>query len=79
MTIQIENILLPFSKMSVEEQMELIAKARHNKYVLKPAIKVRKQKKAKATAKKRVSKVTTQINKLTPAQKLALLKELQNA
>jgi len=78
MTIQIHEIILPYSKMSAEEQMELVERMRHNKYVLKPAIKRRVQKKAEQTAKRGTKKVTNMIDKLTPEQKLALLMELEN-
>ena len=77
MTIQVEQNIKQYSKMNDNERLELVKRMRHNKYVLKPAFVKKKKAAAAKKARPRTKKVTTLMAKLTDAQKLALLQELE--
>ena len=78
MTIQIAQIIKSYTKMSDNERLDLVKRMRHNKYVLKPALVVKKKKAAAKKARPKARKVVSLISKMTNAQKLLLLQELEN-
>ena len=76
MTIQIEAHIQRYTQMSQDEKLARVKIIRHVKYVEKPAVKVRAKKAAAPGKRRATKKVETMVNKLTPDQMLALLKEL---
>lgn len=78
MCIQLQDVITPFHLLSTSEQMDIVLVIRHNKYVLKPAMKKRVKKAATKAVKKTNTKVQSLLNALSPAEQLALLKELED-
>lgn len=68
MSRQLFKIVPPFLTLSREEQMKIIRKVRHNKYVARPAL-AKHKKKASAPKKKKQNKQITDLLKgLSPEQ-----------
>jgi hypothetical protein len=63
--------------MSDNERLDLVKRMRHNKYVLKPAVKVKKAKAAAKKSRPRAKKMNKLLAGLSDEQKLALLQELE--
>lgn len=74
---RLKDLTRNVSNMSEEELLEHVKQVRHNKYVAKPAVAKRVadvEKKEKNTQVRGVNKI---IDSMTPEQKLALLKQLE--
>jgi len=68
MSRQLSEIMPPFLSMTREEQMEIMRRVRHNKYVARPALAIRKKKVAAPRKKKQNKQITDLLKGLSPAQ-----------
>jgi len=62
--------------MSEEEQLSLIQKVRHNKYVARPALAIRKKKVTAPKKKKQNKQINDLLRGLTPAQIAKLMESM---
>jgi len=68
MSKQLYEIVPPFLTLSREEQLIIVRRVRHNKYVAKPALAKRKKKASAPRKKKQNKQITDLLKGLSPEQ-----------
>lgn len=76
MSKQLSEIIVSFSSMTEEEQLKIVQRIRHNKYVAKPALAVRKKKASAPKKKKQNKQIHDLLKGLTPAQIAKLMESM---
>lgn len=76
MSRQLNEIIPPFSAMNREDQLTIVRRVRHNKYVARPALAVRKKKAAAPRKKKQDKQITNLLKGLSPADIAKLMESM---
>lgn len=74
--MRLENIVKPIEQMSDPELIEHLRTVRHNREVVRPARAKIVEKAVKKTTRAKINKMDTLLDKLTPAEREALVKQL---
>lgn len=74
--MQLKDLVKDIRTMTDEELQEHVRSIRHNKYVARPAAAKRRSDERKKTVRKTTTAIDKVIDKMTPAQRAALIAEL---